>query len=131
LAILIWILALVLPAGAWGFEMRGPDPAGPVVSAVETVETSPLKLGLRGVLRIYQQGVSPVNPDRCGFRPSCSAYGALAIREHGPFWGLIMTADRLMRCHYLKKPGPFSPLLPDGKILDLPSQYSLPISAEP
>ena len=124
---LLWSLALLLPVGAWAGGLRGPDEIGQRISAVEVVETSPLKLGLRGAVWLYQKGVSPVNPDRCGFRPSCSAYGALAVQDHGPFFGLLLTADRLMRCNLWKKPGPFSPLLPDGKILDLPPT---PLSSE-
>ncbi|MBI5584883.1 MAG: membrane protein insertion efficiency factor YidD [Deltaproteobacteria bacterium] len=111
--------------------MRGPEGTEQRVAPVETLETSPLKLGLQGLVRVYQKVISPVNPDRCGFRPSCSAYGSLAVREHGPFWGVIMTADRLMRCHPLKKPGPSTLLLPDGKILDLPPSKPLTDPAEP
>ena len=98
---------------------------------MEPLEISPLKLGLQGVLWLYQTGVSPVNPDRCGFRPSCSTYGSLAVREHGLLWGVPLTADRLLRCHLLKKPGPFTLLLPDGKILDLPPNKPLPDLADP
>ena len=126
LTVLPWILALLLPAGLRAHDMRGPEEVVKRVYPVETTETSPLKLGLAGLVWIYQKGVSPINPDRCGFLPSCSAYGSLAVREHGPFWGVIMASDRLMRCHYLKKPGPFSPLLPNGKILDLPPKTPFP-----
>jgi putative component of membrane protein insertase Oxa1/YidC/SpoIIIJ protein YidD/TM2 domain-containing membrane protein YozV len=34
----------------------------------------------------------------CQFYPSCSNYGGLAISEHGPFIGLAITADRIVRC---------------------------------
>jgi uncharacterized protein len=128
---LLLSLALVLPAGVLAGELRGPDGIGQRLSAGEVVETSPLKLGMEGALRIYQKTVSPVNPDRCGFRPSCSAYGVLAVREHGPFWGVLLTADRLLRCHPLKQPGIFTPLLPDGKILDLPPDKPLPEPSQP
>jgi len=128
---LLLSLALLLPAGALAGELRGPDENGQRLAAVEVVETSPLKLGMQGAIWLYQRGVSPVNPDRCGFRPSCSAYGSLAVQEHGPFWGVVMTADRLLRCKLLKKPGPFTLLLPDGKILDLPPNKPLPEHSEP
>lgn len=118
--VLLWILALLLPADVQAFAMGGPEPMGRPDSPSEAFETSPLKLGMQGLVRLYQKGISPVNPDRCGFRPSCSAYGSLAVREQGPVWGVIMTADRLLRCHPLKQPGPATLLLPDGKILDLP-----------
>lgn len=129
--ILLWILALLLPVNARAFTMGGPEPMGRQALPSEAVETSPLKLGMQGLVRLYQKGISPVNPDRCGFRPSCSAYGSLAVREQGPVWGVIMTADRLLRCHPLKKPGPGTLLLPDGKILDLPPRKPLPEFSDP
>jgi putative membrane protein insertion efficiency factor len=131
LAAFLGSLVLLLPNGALAGGLRAPDEIGQQLSAVEVVETSPLKLGLQGAVWLYQKGVSPVNPDRCGFQPSCSAYGSLAVREHGPFWGLLLTADRLLRCHPLKKPGPSTVLLPNGKILDLPPGKSLPDISEP
>jgi uncharacterized protein len=126
LAVLLWILALLIANSARAQEMRGPEDVEQRGLQVETMETSPVKLGLAGLVWIYKKDISPVNPDRCGFLPSCSAYASLAVREHGTFWGVIMSADRLMRCHYLKKPGSFSPLLPSGKILDLPPKIPLP-----
>ena len=35
----------------------------------------------------------------CQFYPSCSNYGALAIRDYGPIIGLAITADRIVRCN--------------------------------
>jgi putative membrane protein insertion efficiency factor len=125
------LMMLLPPAAILAGEMRGPDGPGHPVSSGEPWESSPLKLGLQGVLWLYQRGVSPINPDRCGFRPSCSAYGSVAVREHGPFWGVLLTADRLLRCHYFKRPGPFTLLLPDGKILDLPPDKLHPENFEP
>jgi hypothetical protein len=29
--------------------------------------------------------------------PSCSQFAVLAVRKHGAFWGIAMTADRLFR----------------------------------
>lgn len=34
--------------------------------------------------------------DRCPMYPTCSQYSLLAMHKHGPFIGIIMTADRLM-----------------------------------
>jgi uncharacterized protein len=126
LIVLPWILTFLLPAGIRAQDMRAPGDVVQRILPVETVETSPVKIGLAGLVWIYRNGVSPVSPDRCGFLPSCSAFSAMAVGEHGPFWGVIMSADRLMRCHYLKRPGPFSPLLPNGKILDLPPKTPFP-----
>ena len=35
----------------------------------------------------------------CQFYPSCSNYGSLAINQYGPFVGLAITADRIVRCN--------------------------------
>ena len=49
----------------------------------------------------------------CRFYPTCSAYAQQAIKLHGPFSGLRMTAGRLLRCH---------PWNPGG--IDLPEMES-------
>lgn len=131
LPVILGFLILIPSAAAMSGEMRGPDGPGQLVPSGESLESSPLKLGLQGVLWLYQHGVSPVNPNRCGFRPSCSAYGSVAVREHGPFWGVLLTADRLLRCHYFKRPGPFTLLLSNGKILDLPPEKPHPEHFKP
>ena len=35
----------------------------------------------------------------CQFYPSCSNYGALAVRNYGPIIGIAITADRIVRCN--------------------------------
>ena len=35
----------------------------------------------------------------CQFYPSCSNYGALAVRDYGSIIGLAITADRIVRCN--------------------------------
>ncbi|MDP3722675.1 MAG: membrane protein insertion efficiency factor YidD [Candidatus Omnitrophota bacterium] len=51
-------------------------------------------------LQLYQQRISPLIGPKCSFKPSCSRYSAHAIRNYGMLRGLVMTADRLLRCHY-------------------------------
>jgi putative membrane protein insertion efficiency factor len=46
----------------------------------------------------YKQWISPLLPPACRFLPTCSQYGAQAIREFGPTKGVILTAWRLARC---------------------------------
>lgn len=59
---------------------------------------------------------------RCQFYPSCSSYGAQAIKEKGLFMGSVLAADRIIRCnplafHYhLERKGKFRQ--PDGRLLD-------------
>lgn len=64
---------------------------------------------LKGILiypiRFYQKYVSPFNPPRCRFRPSCSQYGIEAVEEYGPILGALKTAYRLLRCNPLNKGG--------------------------
>ena len=36
---------------------------------------------------------------QCPFYPTCSAYGILAVREHGAALGVLLTVDRLLREH--------------------------------
>ena len=85
----------------------------------QDIETSSVKIALLGTIRFYQNTISRVNgKERCGFRPSCSAYGYSAIKEKGPVIGIMMTADRLTRCNIWKKPGADYILLPNSKLFD-------------
>jgi putative component of membrane protein insertase Oxa1/YidC/SpoIIIJ protein YidD len=49
----------------------------------------------------------------------------MSVEDYGAVMGIMMTADRLMRCNIWKKPGPAYLLLPDGKLLDPPWQNLL------
>jgi uncharacterized protein len=72
-----------------------------------------VKRALSGVLLAligaYQRWISPGLPRRCKYYPTCSAYGAQAIRELGPLRGSVVAGWRLLRCN------PFS----DGGIDEL------------
>jgi putative component of membrane protein insertase Oxa1/YidC/SpoIIIJ protein YidD len=106
--------------------MKGPKEKAPDRNVSREIETSSVKLAFLGAIGVYQKRVSASGgPDRCGFRPSCSAYGYSAIEEEGPVIGLLMTADRLTRCNIFKEPGPDYTLLPNGKLYDPPSKNLL------
>lgn len=47
----------------------------------------------------YRTFISPMFPPVCRFDPTCSEYALDALRVHGPFKGLLLTARRLSRCH--------------------------------
>jgi putative membrane protein insertion efficiency factor len=51
-----------------------------------------------GAIRLYQLLLSPLLGANCRFTPSCSAYGAEAIRLHGPWRGGWLTLRRIARC---------------------------------
>lgn len=52
-----------------------------------------------GLLRGYQNIVSPWLGPRCRFHPSCSHYACEALERHGMFRGSWLTLRRLGRCH--------------------------------
>ncbi|MFP4521843.1 MAG: membrane protein insertion efficiency factor YidD [Fibrobacterota bacterium] len=61
-------------------------------------ETNPLKLFLTLGISLYQNVFSDLDGSTCQFRPSCSHFGAKAVKEHG-IQGLFMASDRLLRCN--------------------------------
>ena len=54
---------------------------------------------LLGAIRLYQITLSPLAPSACKFYPTCSHYGAEAIRAHGARLGSWLALRRLLRCH--------------------------------
>jgi len=50
-------------------------------------------------IRLYSRLISPALPRRCKYEPTCSAYAQQAIRELGPFRGVIVGTWRLLRCN--------------------------------
>lgn len=50
-------------------------------------------------VRIYQWIISPWLPKTCRYHPTCSQYAIEALREHGPFTGLLLGTKRIFSCH--------------------------------
>jgi len=51
-----------------------------------------------GVIRFYQQGISPYTRPACRFSPTCSAYAAEAVQRHGAARGSWLGLKRILRC---------------------------------
>jgi putative membrane protein insertion efficiency factor len=51
------------------------------------------------LIRAYQNTVGMLVPRVCRFEPTCSQYSIEALREHGLFLGLGLTAWRIVRCN--------------------------------
>jgi putative membrane protein insertion efficiency factor len=81
-------------------------------------DTSAVKLAFLGSIDVYRNRISPIQGRRCGFYPTCSAFGHQAVSEYGALQGVMMTADRLTRCNIFKEPGPDYFLLPGGRLFD-------------
>lgn len=72
--------------------------------------TGPLRIPARWMIRFFQRFVSPVDGASCTFVPSCSTYGAEAVRRHGFLVGAAMAAERTLRDHHPDAPDRY-PLL--------------------
>ena len=86
-------------------------------------EISELKLAATGLIRLYQKFISSQDKPACNFQPSCSRFGMACIQEYGVLRGILLTADRLLRCngsqaaHYHKD-------AVTGKYVDMVSDYA-------
>lgn len=77
--------------------MTTPQPAKTV--RFNPQETSELKLVATGLIRLYQKFISSQDGPTCNFSPSCSHFGMGCIQEYGFARGILLTADRLIRCN--------------------------------
>jgi putative membrane protein insertion efficiency factor len=76
--------------------------------AVEGITTL-AKVFLLLALQVYQVLFRPLIGPACRFAPSCSLYAAEAIERHGPLRGLLLTIQRVGRCHPWN-PGGYDPV---------------------
>lgn len=68
-------------------------------------------LPLLVLVRLYQWTLSPFLGGQCRYWPTCSHYGAEALKLHGGFRGGWLTIKRLLRCHPFAKGG-YDPVPP-------------------
>ena len=57
------------------------------------------RLALVGVVRVYQQAISPWLPATCRYAPTCSEYAVIALREYGAVRGTVLAVWRILRCN--------------------------------
>lgn len=60
---------------------------------------------LLALIEVYRLTLAPIIGGHCRFVPSCSVYGAEAIRLHGAWRGAVLTVKRLTRCHPFHRGG--------------------------
>ena len=72
----------------------------PKDTSLKLTETSELKLAATGLIRLYQKFISSQDGPTCQFSPTCSHFGMASIQEYGMFRGILLAADRLIRCNY-------------------------------
>ncbi len=78
-------------------------------------------------VRAYQITASEHKHYGCQFKPSCSGYSVESLKKFGGFWGLLMTADRLIRCNWGARHFYAQIRTPDGpKLHDPPAANYLP-----
>jgi len=62
---------------------------------------SEIKLLALTAIRLYQLTLSSQDIPACNFVPSCSRFSQQAVQRAGFIRGLLLSADRLQRCHGL------------------------------
>ena len=61
------------------------------------------------LLNWYKRALSPLLGRHCAYTPTCSMYSYDAIEKYGAIVGILMTAERLLRCNPFAKGG-FDPV---------------------
>nr|QJR98243.1 putative membrane protein insertion efficiency factor [uncultured Alphaproteobacteria bacterium] len=51
------------------------------------------------LIKFYQIVLSPLMPNVCRYRPTCSQYMIEAIETHGVAKGIYLGTKRILRCH--------------------------------
>lgn len=71
--------------------------------------SAPGRAGIAAI-RGYQRWISPRLPIRCRYTPSCSEYGAVAVRRFGLLTGSRLIALRISRCSHGVRHGTADPV---------------------
>lgn len=51
------------------------------------------------MINFYKKGISPIYASNCAFNPSCSQFSKHAFETYNPIKALLLSFDRLTRCH--------------------------------
>ena len=51
------------------------------------------------LVKFYQKFISPFCSGCCRYRPTCSEYMIIALKEHGILKGTYLGIRRILRCH--------------------------------
>lgn len=86
---------------------------------------SELKTAFLALMRFYQVVISSQDMGSCQFTLSCSNFSLAAIRTYGVGAGVLMTSDRLQRCHSLARPL-YRQNPETGQLFDLPLESYSP-----
>jgi uncharacterized protein len=65
----------------------------------------PARMVLLGLIRVYQVTLGGILGGQCRYHPTCSAYGADAIRNRGALVGSVLSAWRILRCNPFSRGG--------------------------
>ncbi|MBE6443915.1 MAG: membrane protein insertion efficiency factor YidD [Alphaproteobacteria bacterium] len=58
-----------------------------------------IKKTMIALIRFYQKCISPILPNVCRYKPSCSEYFIEALQMYGIFKGSYLGIKRILRCH--------------------------------
>lgn len=56
-------------------------------------------LPLIGLVKFYQNFISPFTPASCRYTPTCSQYSLEALQKHGPLKGGWLSIKRIASCN--------------------------------
>lgn len=65
-------------------------------------------------IKFYQKIISPLLPNVCRYKPSCSEYFIEALQVHGVIKGSVLGIKRILRCHPWGGSG-YDPVPPKNK----------------
>lgn len=58
-----------------------------------------IKKNVLGIIRFYQNFISPMLQPSCRFTPTCSQYTYEAVLKYGVIFGLVFGCKRILKCH--------------------------------